>query len=235
MDGPATIPPGPVELSWDQGERRRRRCVTGGPDLPGDSSLVGPVLRATTWPFPDSSPEDGPHTAREVCLFHLEQSESPELLVEIRTRFGSTLKVVEERVLHVLRARLRGGLLNKAQRGELPLRLPVGLVDGPAGRVVLDPDAQGQGSIRLLFEVFARVGSAHGVVKHFREHGLLFPLRLHTGPGRGDLVWLPLGESRALHVLRNPRYAGAYAFGKSVTRRTGEGRPTFRVLPRESP
>ena len=141
---------------------------------------------------------------------------------------------MSEAELHVLRARRRGGLLNKAQRGELPLRLPVGLVDGPDGRVVLDPDAQVQGSIRLLFEVFARVGSAHNVVKHFREHGLLCPLRLHTGPGRGDLVWLPLGESRALHVLRNPRYAGAYAFGKSATRRTGEGRSTFRVLPREN-
>ena len=46
-------------------------------------------------------------------------------------------------------------------------------------------------------------------------------------------MWLPLGESRALHVLRNPRYAGAYAFGKSATHRTGGGRATFRVLPRE--
>lgn len=140
---------------------------------------------------------------------------------------------MSEAELHVLRARLRGGILNKAQRGALQLRLPVGLVDGPDGRVVLDPDVQVQGSIRLLFEVFARLGSAHGVVKHFREHGLPFPTRIHTGPCRGDLVWLPLGESRALHVLRNPRYAGAYAFGKSATRRTGGGRVTFRVLPRE--
>ena len=46
-------------------------------------------------------------------------------------------------------------------------------------------------------------------------------------------MWLPLGESRALHVLRNPRYAGAYAFGKSATRRTGDGRHPFQVLPRE--
>jgi DNA invertase Pin-like site-specific DNA recombinase len=140
---------------------------------------------------------------------------------------------MSEAELHVLRARLRGGLLNKAQRGDLPLRLPVGFVLGPDRRVVLDPDAQVQGSIRLLFEVFARVGSAHGVAKHFREHGLPFPTRVHTGPCRGDLVWLPLGESRALHVLRNPRYAGAYAFGKSATRRTGDGRTIFQVLPRD--
>lgn len=140
---------------------------------------------------------------------------------------------MSEAELHVLRARLRGGILNKAQRGELQLRLPVGLVDGAEGRVVLDPDTQVQGSVRLLFEVFARTGSAHGVVKHFREHGLQFPARLHTGPCRGDLEWFPLGESRALHVLRNPRYAGAYAFGKSSTRRNGEGRHSFRVLPRE--
>jgi len=140
---------------------------------------------------------------------------------------------MSEAELHVLRARLRGGILNKAQRGELQMRLPVGLVDGPDGRVMLDPDAQVQGSIRLLFEVFARTGSAHAIVKHFREHGLQFPTRIHTGPCRGDLVWLPLGESRALHVLHNPRYAGAYAFGKSSTRRNGAGRHTFQVLPRE--
>jgi len=140
---------------------------------------------------------------------------------------------MSEAELHVLHARLRGGLLNKAQRGELSLRLPVGFVDASDGRVVLDPDGQVQGSIRLLFEGFARLGSAHGVVKHFREHGLQFPTRIHTGPCRGDLLWRPLGESRALHVLRNPRYAGAYAFGKSATRRTGGGRVTFRVLPRE--
>jgi len=140
---------------------------------------------------------------------------------------------MSEAELHVLRARLRGGILNKAQRGELPMRLPVGFLCGADGRVVLDPDTQVQESIGLLFAAFARTGSAHSIAKYFREQGLPFPQRLHTGPCRGDLVWRPLGATRALHVLHNPRYAGAYAFGKSATRRTGPGRSTFRVLPRE--
>ena len=63
---------------------------------------------------------------------------------------------MSEAELHVLRARLRGGILNKARRGELELPLPVGFVYDADGRVVLDPDMQVQGSIRLLFEVFAR-------------------------------------------------------------------------------
>jgi len=67
---------------------------------------------------------------------------------------------MSEAELHVLRARLRGGILNKARRGELVIRPPVGLVYNPVGALVLDPDQQVQQSVRLLFETFRRTGSA---------------------------------------------------------------------------
>lgn len=76
---------------------------------------------------------------------------------------------MSEAELHVLRARLRGGLLNKARRGELRCHLPVGFAYDPQGRVVLDPDEQIQASVRLLFQTFARTGAAHATLKHFRK------------------------------------------------------------------
>ena len=66
---------------------------------------------------------------------------------------------MSEAELHVLRARLRGGILSKARRGELRCRLPVGLVYDQGGRLVLDPDQQVQESVHLLFKTFARTGS----------------------------------------------------------------------------
>lgn len=121
---------------------------------------------------------------------------------------------MSEAELHMLRARLRGGLLNKARRGELRLRLPTGFVYDAQGRVILDPDRQVQDSIRLLFATFRRVGSAHATVKAYREQGLSFPLRPHEGPHKGELVWRAQTENRARNVLHNPRYAGAYAYGR---------------------
>ena len=76
---------------------------------------------------------------------------------------------MSEAELHVLRARLRGGILNKARRGELRCRLPVGLVYDATGQVVLDPDTQVQETVRLLFDTFARTGSLSATVKSGNE------------------------------------------------------------------
>jgi DNA invertase Pin-like site-specific DNA recombinase len=108
---------------------------------------------------------------------------------------------MSEAELHFLRARLRGGILNKARRGELALSLPVGFVYDEQGRVRFDPDSRVRESIRLFFEVFRRTGSAYATVKHLREQGLLFPRRLRTGPNKGGLVWAGLCHSRALELL----------------------------------
>ena len=141
--------------------------------------------------------------------------------------------VVSEAELHMLKSRLWGGTLNKARRGELKVPLPVGLAYDPLDRVVLDPDAQVQSSIRILFDTFARTGSASAAVKHFRQENLLFPRRLRGGPRKGDLVWQPLTLWRVLQILHNPRYAGAFVFGRSKSRRRPDGGSSSRRVPRE--
>jgi DNA invertase Pin-like site-specific DNA recombinase len=140
---------------------------------------------------------------------------------------------MSEAELHLLRARLRGGILSKARRGELPVRLPVGFVYDEQGRVRLDPDAQVRESLRFLFEAFRRAGSAYGAVKMFARQKLLFPLRLHGGPRKGELLWGELTYSRALRVLHNPRYAGAFVFGRTRQRKGPEGGRAYTKLPRE--
>ncbi|HXW79065.1 MAG TPA: recombinase family protein, partial [Acidimicrobiales bacterium] len=111
---------------------------------------------------------------------------------------------LSEAELHFIRARLRGGQLSKARRGELPMILPVGLVPDPVGRVVLDPDAGVQRAVRHLFATFARAGSARAVVQAFNAEGLRFPARVRTGAHKGELSWTPLRHSRVLNILHNP-------------------------------
>ena len=117
--------------------------------------------------------------------------------------------------LHFLRGRLQGGKRNKAQRGELRFPLPVGFVYGEdPGGVVLDPDAEVQNAVRLVFSVFRQAGSAYGVVRHFLQHQLTFPRRAYGGVWNGKIFWGRLQHGRVLGLLSNPCYAGAYAFGR---------------------
>ena len=140
---------------------------------------------------------------------------------------------MSEAELHVLRARLRGGILSKARRGELESPLPIGFCYDANLRVILDPDKQVQETIRTLFKTFRRTGSACATVKDFRARGIKFPRRARTGPAKGEVLWAELEHSRALWVLHNPRYAGAFFFGRSRQRRHGDRGGTFERLPRE--
>ncbi len=139
---------------------------------------------------------------------------------------------MSEAELHVLRARLRGGVLNKARRGELEGPLPIGFVYGPDRRVRLDPDQQVQDTLRLFFETFRRTGSAMATVKAFRQQRLKFPRRARSGPQRGEVLWDDLEHSRALEVLHNPRYAGAFFFGRTRQRKSAGHGVRFETLPR---
>lgn len=140
---------------------------------------------------------------------------------------------MSEAELHVLRMRLRGGILNKARRGELKTPLPVGFAYGPDGQVVLDPDLSVQQALRLVFTTFWRTGSACGVVRAFAQQGLKFPRRLRTGPHRGELVWGQLEHFRVLQILKNPRYAGAFFFGRTQSRLAVDGRYLAQKPPQE--
>lgn len=140
---------------------------------------------------------------------------------------------MSEAELHFIRARLRGGQLSKARRGELKLPLPVGLVYDPADQVVLDPDTGVQQAVRLLFDTFAATGSARMVVKTFAAQQLQFPVRIRTGAHKGELAWMPLKHWRVLSVLHNPRYAGAFVYGRRREATTADGQRTYETLPRE--
>jgi DNA invertase Pin-like site-specific DNA recombinase len=138
---------------------------------------------------------------------------------------------MSEAELHVLRARLRGGIEHKARRGELKSPLPVGLVYDEEDQVALDPDRQVQDTIRQFFRTFENSGSAMATVKHFRQEGWLFPRKLRRGARKGEVIWGDLVHSRALQLLHNPRYAGAFFFGRSRQRKKGDGHVEFRRLP----
>jgi DNA invertase Pin-like site-specific DNA recombinase len=140
---------------------------------------------------------------------------------------------MSEAELHVLKARLQGGIINKARRGELLGPLPIGFNYGPDRQVRLDPDRQVQESLRTFFETFQRTGSALATVKTFREQGLMFPYRVHAGPNKGEILWKPLAHSRALWLLHNPRYAGAFFYGRTRQRHDPYGSIRFQKLPRE--
>jgi DNA invertase Pin-like site-specific DNA recombinase len=140
---------------------------------------------------------------------------------------------MSEAELHFIRARLIGGQRSKARRGELQMPLPVGLVYDPASKVVLDPDTGVQQAIRHLFTLFARTGSARAVVQQFNADGLLFPVRVRTGAHKGELAWMPLQHWRVLRTLHNPRYAGAFAYGRRSERLAGNGKKSYQLVPRE--
>ena len=140
---------------------------------------------------------------------------------------------MSEAELHVLKARLQGGIRNKARRGELQLPLPIGLVYRPDGEIALDPDQQIKQSLGLLFDTFREAGSAMAVVKRFRNESLEFPRRVRRGVGKGDLLWGRLDHSRVLQILHNPRYAGAFVYGRTRSGRTAELKPTQVKRPRE--
>ena len=115
--------------------------------------------------------------------------------------------------LHIIRARLHGAKLNKAQKGELRFPLPVGLVF-ESDKIVLDPDQEVQGAVRAVFTLFEQENSAYAVVQRFHQLGLLFPRRSYGGVWDGKLIWGRLTHSRVIGVLANPSYAGTYVFGR---------------------
>lgn len=137
---------------------------------------------------------------------------------------------MSEAELHVLKARLVGGVLNKAQRGELKMPLPVGLVYDEE-KVILDPNQQVQQSLRVLFATFERTGSAWATVQAFRRESLKFPKRGQAGSG--EIAWQELTHSITLDTLHNPRYAGAFCFGRTRSWTDAQGKYHCQQLPRE--
>jgi DNA invertase Pin-like site-specific DNA recombinase len=121
--------------------------------------------------------------------------------------------------LHFLRARLLGGKLNKAKKGELRFPLPVGFCYDEESRIILDPDVEVQGAVALVFRLFRETGTAFAVMQRFAESGLRFPKRSYGGAWNGKIIWGRLMHGRVLGILKNPSYAGRYVFGRYQYRR----------------
>ena len=96
---------------------------------------------------------------------------------------------------------------------------------------MLDPDAQVQNAVRHLFTVFARTGSARAVVQAFNAEGLLFPIRIRKGVHKGQLAWTPMKHWIVLRVLHNPRYAGAFVYGRTRERIGPSGKKAYGKVP----
>ena len=140
--------------------------------------------------------------------------------------------------LHFLHARLQGGKLNKAKKGELRFPLPVGYCYDEQDRIVPDADEEVRGAVAMVFRLFRETGSAYAVVHRFTESGLRFPKRAYGGAWDGKIIWGRLSHSRVLGVLKNPSYAGMYVFGRYQYRREigldGEVRKRMQAVERSA-
>ena len=119
--------------------------------------------------------------------------------------------------LHLIKARLHGAKLNKAQRGELRFPIPVGYIYDDQGCITFDNDAQVCHTIQLVFSVFKEKQTAYALVQHFATNKILFPKRAYGGRWKGKLLWGRLTHERALTILKHPFYAGVYTFGRYKT------------------
>ena len=121
---------------------------------------------------------------------------------------------MSEAELYLIRQRMLSGRLAKAERGELAIPLPIGYVRRPSGEAVFDPDEQAQHVVRLVFGAFRRLGTLNGVLRYLVGQEIQLPVRVHSGPSKGELEWRrPTRETLQL-MLHNPVYAGYYAYGR---------------------
>lgn len=140
---------------------------------------------------------------------------------------------MSEAELHILKQRMREGRLQKARRGELAVPVPVGYHRRPSGEVVLDPDEEVRHVVRLVFEEFKELGTLNAVLRYLVRHGVKLGIRPRTGPSKGELEWRRPNRMTLQNMLKNPIYAGAYAYGRRQVdpRRKKAGRPsTGRVV-----
>jgi len=130
---------------------------------------------------------------------------------------------MSEAELHYLHARMKGGLDNKAKRGELKIHIPVGYVYDDFNQIVKDPDENIQAVVQLVFDTYARLHSCQATLKELRGKDILFPKKDRTGYNRNTLQWRDVTHVHILHMIHNPIYAGTYQFGLRKFQKTING------------
>ncbi len=140
---------------------------------------------------------------------------------------------MSEAELHILKQRMFQGRLSKARRGELVSPLPTGYVRRASGAVTFDPDEQVQHVVRLIFRKFEELGTLNAVLQYLVRHNIQVGIRVRTGLAKGDVEWRRPNRATLQNLLKNPLYAGAYAYGRRQVdpRKQQPGRPsTGRVV-----
>ena len=134
---------------------------------------------------------------------------------------------MSEAEIFLIRQRMLGAKRAKAERGELVIPVPTGYVRRPSGEAAFDPDEQARHVVRLIFATFSRLGTLNAVLRYLVQHEIQLPVRLRTGPAKGDLEWRRPTRETLQNMLRNPAYAGYYAYGRRQVdpRRKIPGRP----------
>lgn len=123
---------------------------------------------------------------------------------------------ISELELHTIRTRLTAGLLSKAERGELALTLPTGLVRLESGQVVKHPDREVTTRIDLIFSKLLEKKSLAKTVRWFLANDLKIPRR----NAAGDLHWKRPTVASLGSMVSNPAYAGAFAYGRTRWQRS---------------
>jgi DNA invertase Pin-like site-specific DNA recombinase len=159
------------------------------------------------------------HYLIKACLLTGTLILDPEGVYDASDSNDSTLMKVKalmsEMELRWITDRLQGAKLELAKKGELRNLRPAGFVYSKDKKVILDPDVSVQGAIHTLFRVFDRVGTAYGVVRHFNQQKLKFPIVVRSGPRAGECDWAPLSGVRVCLILHNPTYPGANVYGRT--------------------
>lgn len=124
---------------------------------------------------------------------------------------------MSEAELHVIKQRMHQGKLSKARRGELGFDVPTGYARSPSGEVVFDPDEEVQQVVQLIFEKFEELGTVHALLRYLVAHDIRIGVRVREVESKGELQWRAPNQTTLHNMLKNPIYAGAYAYGRRCT------------------
>ena len=124
---------------------------------------------------------------------------------------------MSEAELHVIKQRMHQGKINKARRGELGFDVPTGYVRSPSGEVTFDPDEEVGQVVEFIFSKFEELLTVHALLRYLVAHDIRIGVRVRGGEGKGELQWRAPNQTTLQNMLKNPIYAGAYAYGRRRT------------------